>query len=437
MFRKKKNAGAFDDLPSPEAPKPTTRTESVETNYEGHKRGRKYEVEEVKEAEITWVSTKSERNPDYPDVVEPFDKYVVDTRIWDRVERYVEGKLDGAGGDGGPHTHTAYADKDHKHDLEDHTHDDYISKEYVDKQDQLWNIVAKDYTDEKVKDHTHDDFAGKEEFDDLKATVEEHLLNHPEGGGEGGTDTNYEFRWEHDDANSTPATGKGYWSSGETSFHLSKTDADLKPFPITTGKQDIVVKTGDATTNITEVLQVYDLGTGWVISINYTGDRPVFGEEIFWGVEEEEPEPEGPHWEFSYTNKFVRNQDGARWDNGGDGVGNQQAWLPDRDAEGNRFLTETQYEVKVEDEDGNRSSWANYRATYFPENGVQGYLLDFEAWGLLEGDVLYYEPSRKWVSGNKANDEVINRLFSEVDELKTRLQKHSHNYNGRFVEDKK
>lgn len=338
MFRKKKNTGAFDDLPSPEATKPkTTKVEGERTpnyvgvvrggrtieevsqpttdalkpittsvsevpNYEGNKRGRKYEVEEVKEAEITWVQTKSDVDAPYPDVVGEMDKYVVDTRIWDRVERYVEGKLDGAGGDGGPHTHNAYADKDHTHKLEDHIHDEYASFD---------------------------------EFADLKNQVEEHLLNHPEGGGDGGTD----------------------------------------PEP-----------------------------------------------------------PEGPHWEFSYTNKFVRNQDGARWDNGGDGVSNQQAWLPDRDAEGNRFLTETQYEVKVEDEDGNRSSWANYRATYFPQNGVQGYLIDFEAWGLLEGDVLYYEPSRKWVSGNKANDEVINRLFSEVDELKARLQKHSHNYNGRFEE---
>ena len=146
-----------------------------------------------------------------------------------------------------------------------------------------------------------------------------------------------------------------------------------------------------------------------------------------WEQKPEEPEPEGPHWEFSYTNKFVRNQDGATWDNGGDGV-SASAWLPKTDAEGNAFTTQTQYEVKVEDEDGNRSSWSNYRAT---DTGTD-YLLNFEAWGELEGDVLYYEPSRKWVSGNKANDEVINHLLGEVDELKSRLVKHSHNYNGKF-----
>ena len=328
MFGKKKNKGAFDDSPSPKAQEPITTSESTQDpnylgtvrggktidevsqsdsealvptttsvsdapNYEGKKRGRKYEVEPVKEAEITWVKSKSERNPDYPEVAGTIDKYVVDTRIWDRVQR----ALDGAGGDAGPHTHSAYADKEHTHDTT----------------------------------HTHDDYASKEEFDALNAYVEEHINNHPEGGGE-------------------------------------------------------------------------------------------------------TPDPEGPHWEFSYTNKFVRGQDGARWDNGGDGVSGQTAWLPDRDAEGNRFLTETQYEIKVEDGEGNRASWSNYRATYFPENNINGYLIDFDGWGETEGDILYYEPSRKWVSGNKANDEVINLLLGEVDELKTRLQKHSHNYNGRFTE---
>ena len=163
MFRKK-NKGAFDDSPSPkaqepktikvegerspnysgvvrggktveelsagltEAPVPTTTSESTDPNYEGTVRKTKYKITEPVEANIRWLSSKSDSVP-YPEVEGEIDKYVVDTRIWDRVERYVEGKLDGAGGDGGPHTHDKYADKDHTHDLEEHTHDDYISKE--------------------------------------------------------------------------------------------------------------------------------------------------------------------------------------------------------------------------------------------------------------------------------------------------------------------
>ena len=144
------------------------------------------------------------------------------------------------------------------------------------------------------------------------------------------------------------------------------------------------------------------------------------------GGETPEPEPpEGPHWEFSYTNKFVRGQDGARWDNGGQSVGEQNAWLPDQDAEGNRFITQAQYEVKVEDGNGNKSSWSNYRATYFPQNSVNGYLIDFEAYGETEGDILYYEPSRKWVSGNRSNDKVINHLLEELENLKKLVAKQS------------
>ena len=104
MFRKKKNAGAFDDRPSPEAPKPTTRTESVaQTNHEGTKRGRKYEVEPVKEANITWVSTKSE-DPEpeddlYPIPESDIDFYSVDTRIWKKVAWMIENSPGGGGGD--------------------------------------------------------------------------------------------------------------------------------------------------------------------------------------------------------------------------------------------------------------------------------------------------------------------------------------------------
>ena len=203
--------------------------------------------------------------------------------------------------------------------------------------------------------------------------------------------------------------------------------------PSQQASKTLVVKTGDATTNITEVLQVYDLGTGWVVSINYTGDRPVFGEEIFWGVEEEETTPEGPHWEFSYENKFVRNQDGATWDNGGDGV-SAGAVLPKTDAEGNPFTTATTYSNKVEDEDGNRSEWVNYRAT---DNGQNHYILSFEAWGELEGDTLYWNPSRKWVSGNRANDEVINQLVADVDALKDShySAQPSPHYNGKMTDE--
>ena len=52
----------------------------------------------------------------------------------------------------------------------------------------------------------------------------------------------------------------------------------------------------------------------------------------------------------------------------------------------------------------------------------------------MEGDTLYWNPSRKWVSGNRANDEVINQLVADVENLKTRLTRHSHTYNGRMTD---
>ena len=96
---------------------------------------------------------------------------------------------------------TAYALTDHEHDLEDHEHDAYVAKDYDDDQDRAWNVVAENYTDDAVKNHTHDDFAGKEEFEDLKAQVEQHLTNHPEGGGEGNTDTEQKITGTWENAN--------------------------------------------------------------------------------------------------------------------------------------------------------------------------------------------------------------------------------------------
>ena len=52
---------------------------------------------------------------------------------------------------------------------------------------------------------------------------------------------------------------------------------------------------------------------------------------------------------------------------------------------------------------------------------------------MLDGDN-HFNPSRKWVSGNRANDEVINQLVADVENLKTRLTRHSHTYNGRMTD---
>ena len=115
------------------------------------------------------------------------------------------------------------------------------------------------------------------------------------------------------------------------------------------------------------------------------------------GGETPEPEPEEPHWEVTSRNRFVRGQNGARWDNGGDGV-SANAWLPAVDADGETFQPESPiYEVKVEDENLNRSSWSNHKSTAYAENGVAGFLITMEAWGELEGEQLLYDATRKWV----------------------------------------
>jgi len=76
-------------------------------------RGRKYSVEEVApDTRGTLPVVKSDADVDYPEVVGTIDKYVVDTRIWDRVERYIGEQLEGVGGDTGPHEHKQYVTKD-------------------------------------------------------------------------------------------------------------------------------------------------------------------------------------------------------------------------------------------------------------------------------------------------------------------------------------
>ena len=126
MFRRRKNEGAFDDAPS--TPTQTKVIESKPVNYEGKVRGTKHSVEEVKpDLRGTLPISKSTTTDTYPLPDGEIDIYSVDLRIWERVKNYIDGL--GGGGGGGPHTHDGlYAPTDHEHDLEDHTHDGYVSQ---------------------------------------------------------------------------------------------------------------------------------------------------------------------------------------------------------------------------------------------------------------------------------------------------------------------
>ena len=119
MFRKKK-LPTHDDTPSVVLAEKEVRTTKV--NTEGNVRNRNYRPDpnRPKDTRGTQVVSKSPKEDAYPLPDNEIDVYAVDTRIWERVERYVQGQLDGAGGDAGPHTHTAYA-------LTDHEHDAYVS----------------------------------------------------------------------------------------------------------------------------------------------------------------------------------------------------------------------------------------------------------------------------------------------------------------------
>lgn len=125
--------------------------------------------------------------------------------------------------------------------------------------------------------------------------------------------------------------------------------------------------------------------------------------------------------------RFVRGQDGARWDNGGDGV-SSTGFLPAYDADGKLFDPGTpRYEVKVADENGNFVSWSNFKAD--PVSG--GFDLEFEAWGVLDGNELLFDASRVIV-----NNSYLYEKTEELDENKADKEHehdvlpHYHNYDG-------
>ena len=144
--------------------------ETQAPNYEGQVREGKYEVEEHISIH-TDTQPRSKSGEPYPFPHDDIDLYAVDTRIWDR--------LDGMGGDAGPHTHSNYALTTHEHDYltelpthdHPHTHSEYL-------------------TDLPTHDHPHDhdgDYADKQ-------TLADHLANHPTGDGSGGSYDDTELR---------------------------------------------------------------------------------------------------------------------------------------------------------------------------------------------------------------------------------------------------
>ena len=125
----------------------------------------KYSPEEVKP--YTGPLGVRVKNPvkqeDYPEVAGSIDKYVVDTRIWERVERYINKVLAGSGGDGGgPHTHDIYADKAHEHDLEEHTHE---LEDHTHELEEHSHELEEHTHDYATSNHTHEGTGG-ESYDD-------------------------------------------------------------------------------------------------------------------------------------------------------------------------------------------------------------------------------------------------------------------------------
>lgn len=74
-----------------------------------------------KDTRGTQVVSKSPRDDAYPLPDDEIDAYSVDTRIWERVQRYVGKELEGIDQDTPPHTHESYADKEHEHEGFDDT----------------------------------------------------------------------------------------------------------------------------------------------------------------------------------------------------------------------------------------------------------------------------------------------------------------------------
>lgn len=196
----KKKLPTHDDTPSVPLEPKVIETEAP--NYEGDVRGTKYEIDEDRpKAQPLTAPTSKSVERDYPISDDEVDKYAVDTRIWDRMAEL----LDGSGGDAGPHTHSNYADKatleehlanhpsggdggPHTHNeysLTTHGHNDLATKEEL-----TVGLGGKANT---THDHPHnhsglysptthlhnDNYADKTAFED-------HLANHPSGGGGSG-----------------------------------------------------------------------------------------------------------------------------------------------------------------------------------------------------------------------------------------------------------
>ncbi len=261
MFRRRKNEGAFDDALS--TPTQTKVIESKPVNYEGNVRGRKHSVEEVKpDLRGTLPVSKSTTTDPYPLPDGEIDIYAVDLRIWTRVKNYIDGL--GGGGGGGPHTHDGlYAPTDHEHELEDHTHD---------------------------TTHTHDDFAGKQEFDDLKAEVDQHLTNHPEGGETPDPDPDppsltmtYTHRFELGKDGALWDTGS---DGGQQNAVLPKVDADGKEFAPERSLGDIRVALDEKGEQTADWDNVTTSDSGETIFVSYTRyyfqDQPQ--DELFFDI---------------------------------------------------------------------------------------------------------------------------------------------------------
>ena len=135
------------------------------------------------------------KKKDYPFPEDDIDRYAVDTRIWDR--------LDGMGGDAGPHTHDAYADKNHDH---PHDHNGYADENHTHIHDHPHEHDASYAPLGHTHDltHNHDEFADKNHAHDFThdhseyadaQTLADHLANHPSGGdGSGGSYDDSELR---------------------------------------------------------------------------------------------------------------------------------------------------------------------------------------------------------------------------------------------------
>ena len=214
-----------------DAPMPTTTSMSDAPNYEGTVRKSKYEVTDVEEAEVTYLSSKS-TTPKYPISDGEVDIYAVDTRIWDRIKHYMNLN----GGTGGP--------------------------------------------------HDHDDYASKEELDALNAYVEDHINNHPEGGEDPdppGLTMTYTHRFEF---GKDGATWVQSGSGGQANAVLPLVDADGKAFSPETSVGDIRVALDENGTQTADWDNVQTSTDGTKNFVSYTyyyfQDQPQ--DELFFDI---------------------------------------------------------------------------------------------------------------------------------------------------------